>query len=60
MSKLYSTMISGSDFGMFLQVVPITLLVGSVYAVYSFIRIKRMKQLLIGVWKLCDGYSCFI
>lgn len=41
MSKLYSTMISGSVFGMFLQVVPITLLVGSVYAVYSCIRIKK-------------------
>ena len=31
MSKLYSLLSSGSIFGLFLQVLPITLLVGAVY-----------------------------
>lgn len=42
MSKLYSIMNSGSVFSLFFQVVPITLLVGAVYAVYRCIRIKRL------------------
>lgn len=41
MSKLYSLLSSGSIFGLFLQVLPITLLVGAVYAVCRCVRIKR-------------------
>lgn len=44
MSKLYSLMNSGSVFSLFLQVVPITLLVGAAYAVYRCIRIKRQGE----------------
>ena len=44
MSKLYHLMNSGSVFSLFLQVVPITLLVGAVYAVYRCIRIKRHRE----------------
>ena len=40
-NKLYNTMISGSVFGLFLQVVPITCLVGLVYVVYRCVRIKK-------------------
>lgn len=40
-NKLYNTMISGSVFGLFLQVVPITCLVGLVYVVYRYVRIKK-------------------
>jgi glycopeptide antibiotics resistance protein len=34
-------MISGSVFGLFLQVVPITVIVGLAYAIYRCVRIKR-------------------
>lgn len=40
-NKLYNTMISGSVFGLFLQVVPITCLVGLVYVAYRYVRIKK-------------------
>lgn len=40
-NKLYNTMISGSVFGLFLQVVPFTCLVGLVYVVYRYVRIKK-------------------
>ena len=41
MSKLYSLLNSGSVLSLFLQVIPITLLVGAIYAVYRCIRIKK-------------------
>lgn len=41
MKKLYSIINSGSVFSLFLQVVPITLLVGVVYAIYRCIRIRK-------------------
>ena len=41
MSKLYSLLISGSVLSLFLQVIPITLLVGVIYAVYRCVRIKN-------------------
>ena len=41
MSKLYSLLNSGSVLSLFLQVIPITLLVGVIYAVYRCIRIKK-------------------
>lgn len=44
MSKLYSLMNSGTVFSLFLQVVPITLLVGIIYAVYRYVRIKRRGE----------------
>lgn len=40
LNKLYNIMISGSVFGLFLQVVPITVIVGSVYAIYRCVLIK--------------------
>lgn len=40
-NKLYNTMISGSVFGLFLQVVPITCLVGLAYVVYRCVRFKK-------------------
>ena len=39
MSKLYSLLNSGSVLSLFLQVIPITLLVGVIYAVYRCVRI---------------------
>ena len=41
MSKLYSLLNSGSVLSLFLQVIPITLLVGVIYAVYRCIHIKK-------------------
>lgn len=41
MQKLYSIMNSGSVFGLFLQIVPITLLVGAVYGIYRCLRIRK-------------------
>ncbi len=41
MSKLYSLMNSGSVLGLFLQIIPITVLVGVAYAVFRCILIKR-------------------
>lgn len=41
MSKLYSLMNSGTVLSLFLQVVPITLLVGVIYAVYRYVHIRR-------------------
>lgn len=41
MGKLYSLLNSGSVLSLFLQVIPITLLVGVIYAVYRCIRIKK-------------------
>jgi glycopeptide antibiotics resistance protein len=41
LSKLYNLMISGTIFGLFLQVVPITVLVGAAYAIYRWVCIKR-------------------
>ena len=41
MSKLYSLLNSGSVLSLFLQVIPITLLVGVIYAVYRCARIKK-------------------
>lgn len=41
MSKLYSLLNSGSVLSLFLQVIPITLLVGVIYAIYRCVRIKR-------------------
>jgi glycopeptide antibiotics resistance protein len=41
MSKLYSLLNSGSVLSLFLQVIPITLLVGVIYAVYRCVRIKK-------------------
>lgn len=39
--KIYSLMSSGSILGLFLQVLPITFVIGIAYAVCRFIRIKR-------------------
>lgn len=44
MSKLYSLMNSGSVFGLFLQVVPITVLVGVAYAAFRCVLIKRHRN----------------
>lgn len=44
MRKLYSIMNYGSVFSLFLQVVPITLLVGVVYAIYRCIRIRKQER----------------
>ena len=41
MSKLYSLLNSGSVLSLFLQVIPITLLGGVIYAVYRCVRIKN-------------------
>ena len=41
MSKIYSIMNSGSVFGLFLQVIPITLLAGIVYAALRCVYVKR-------------------
>ena len=41
MSKIYSIMNSGSVFGLFLQVIPITLLAGIVYADLRCVYVKR-------------------
>ena len=41
MSKLYSLLNSGSVLSLFLQVIPSTLLVGVIYAVYRCVRIKN-------------------
>lgn len=41
MSKLYSLLNSGSVLSLFLQVIPITLLAGVIYAVYRCVRIKN-------------------
>lgn len=41
MSKLYSLLNSGSVLSLFLQVIPITLLAGVIYAVYRCVRIKK-------------------
>ena len=38
---LYEIMTSGSLIGLFLQVVPITCLVGLVYAIYRLVKIKK-------------------
>ncbi len=43
LNKLYSTMVSGSVFGLFLQVVPITCLSGLIYAVFRFVFIKKRR-----------------
>lgn len=44
MSKLYSLLNSGSVLSLFLQVIPITLLVGVIYAVYRCVRIKKQRD----------------
>ena len=44
MSKIYNIMNSGSVFSLFLQVVPITLLVGAAYAIYRYIRMKKHRE----------------
>ena len=38
---MYQLLVSGGVVGLFLQVVPITCLVGVIYAVYRYIRIKK-------------------
>lgn len=40
---MYQLLVSGGVVGLFLQVVPITCLVGIIYAVYRCIRIKKQK-----------------
>jgi glycopeptide antibiotics resistance protein len=40
-NELYTLMISGSVLGLFLQVVPITMLVGVVYAIFRWVLVKR-------------------
>lgn len=40
---MYQLLVSGGVVGLFLQVVPITCLVGVIYAVYRYIRIKKRK-----------------
>lgn len=40
---MYQLLVSGGVVGLFLQVVPITCLVGVIYAVYRCIRIKKQK-----------------
>ncbi len=40
---LYEIMMSDSLIGLFLQVVPITCLVGLVYAIYQLVKIKKHK-----------------
>lgn len=44
MHTIYSLMNSGTVFSLFLQVVPITLLVGAAYAVYRCIRIRKQRR----------------
>jgi glycopeptide antibiotics resistance protein len=44
MSKLYGLLNSGSILNLFLQVVPITLLIGVIYAAYRCVRIKRHRN----------------
>ena len=46
--SIYQIMKSGSVIGMFLEVVPITCLVGLIYAIYRFAKIKKHK--LSVVW----------
>ena len=46
MGKLYSLLNSGSVLSLFLQVIPITLLVGVIYAVYRCIRIKKHGKIV--------------
>ena len=46
--SIYQIMKSGSIIGMFLEVVPITCLVGLIYAIYRFAQIKKHK--LSVVW----------
>ena len=41
MGKLYSLLNSGSVLSLFLQVIPVTLLVGVIYAVYRCVHIKK-------------------
>ena len=43
LDSLYQIMKSGSVFGLFLQVVPITLLVGIVYALWRVIEVRRKR-----------------
>lgn len=40
---MYQLLVSGGVVGLFLQVVPITCLVGVIYAIYRYIRIKKEK-----------------
>lgn len=40
---MYQLLVSGGVVGLFLQVVPITCLVGVIYAVYRYIHIKKRK-----------------
>ena len=62
MSKLYSLLNSGSVLSLFLQVIPITLLVEVIYAVYRCVRIKKYGKgtPLAGVQRLRAGFSCAI
>lgn len=46
---MYQLLVSGGVLGLFLQVVPITCLVGFIYAVYRCLRIK--KQQISVVWR---------
>lgn len=41
LKAIYRIIVSGSIFGLFLEVVPITLLVGLIYMAYRLIRIKK-------------------
>lgn len=40
---LYAVVMSGSLIGIFLQVVPITFLVGLVYAIYRLVKIRKRE-----------------
>lgn len=40
---LYAVVMSGSLIGIFLQVVPITFLVGLVYAIYRLVKIRKAR-----------------
>lgn len=61
MRKLYSIMNSGSVFSLFLQVVPITLLVGVVYAIYRCIRIRKQERTVCWVKEIMRWlFACYL
>ena len=49
---LYAVVMSGSLIGIFLQVVPLTFLVGLVYAIYRLVKIRKREL----EQRLCVGF----
>jgi glycopeptide antibiotics resistance protein len=61
MSKLYSLLNSGSVLSLFLQVIPITLLAGVIYAVYRCVRIKKHGNTVNwGTEIMCWLFVCYL